>query len=404
MNPSAPDWILKFLNLFDRNELVDRFQDDTNFYKELKKVGFIYGISISFLPKRNMDYLKLTKEEFTKVNLFHSLFYQFIKRNPEATDLQAIQSILTFYREVEKGKTGFFHKFSLSHSPSHSVENILSARLQEANALLKKNSLSLLTYALLYLDVLAYKHWLQEPKSIKDVYMQLEEVVLNYCFFSLKSKQKKSKYDKLLIELYESGSEYVLNEITDGTSAFIKKMEYLDRANAIEKKYILDMCCLTIWEDFKMDETEYEYLLEIIGILNLPESELDESLLKLKGFSESYTDKIVLFDYTSPIKQFYKQSASTVKLLIIRNKDRLVRELAESGELVVLLGQSTIRDLSSEEKIKVKEQLLDICKTIPSLTIFLLPGGTVLMPLLVKFIPRLLPSAFQDNRINPPKK
>src|SRR5690606_17790458 len=114
---------------------------------------------------------------------------------------------------------------SLSHSPSHSVENMLSARLQEANALLKKNSLSLLTYALLYLDVLAYKHWLQEATSIKDVYMQLEEVVLNYCFFSLKSKQKKSKYDKLLIELYESGSEYVLNEITDGTSAFIKKME-----------------------------------------------------------------------------------------------------------------------------------------------------------------------------------
>jgi len=72
--------------------------------------------------------------------------------------------------------------------------------------------------------------------------------------------------------------------------------------------------------------------------------------------------------------------------------------------LVVLLGQSTLRDLSADEKTKVKGQLLDICKTIPSLTIFLLPGGSVLMPLLVKFIPKLLPSAFQENRINPPKK
>ncbi|MGK0296186.1 MAG: hypothetical protein ACI884_002363, partial [Ulvibacter sp.] len=65
-----------------------------------------------------------------------------------------------------------------------------------------------------------------------------------------------------------------------------------------------------------------------------------------------------------------------------------------------LLGQSALRDLNAEEKTKVKEQLLDICKTIPSLTIFLLPGGTLLLPLLVKFIPKLLPSSFQDNRID----
>src|SRR5690554_1812571 len=404
MNPSAPDWILKFLNLFDREELVDRFENDTDFYNALKNAGFIYGISTSFLPQKNMASLKLTKEELTKVNLFHALIYQFFKVHKDATDQEAIQSILEFYTVLEKGKTGFFHKFSLSHRPSHNLENILSARLQEANALLKKNSLSLLTYALLFLDILAYKHWLRDPKIIKDVYRQLEEGVLNYCFFSLKSKQKKSKYDKLLIELYESSSGYVLEGTADGSSEFLNKMPYLSQAEAIEKKYILDMCCLTIWEDFKLDETEYRYLLQIIDILELPEKNLGESLSELKNFSEDYTEKIVLFDYTSPVKQFYKHSASTVKLLIIRNKDRLIRELEESGELVVLLGHSTLRDLSSEEKTKVKRQLLDICKTIPSLTIFLLPGGSVLMPLLVKFIPRLLPSAFQDNRINPPKK
>ena len=399
MNPSAHDWILKFLSLFDRKELVGRFENDKDFYKSLKTAGFIYGISESFIPKKNMDALKLTKEELTKVNLFHALFYHFLKHNNQATDQDAIKNILAFYKELEKGKTGFFHKFSLSQSPSHSLENILSARLQEANSLMKKNSLSLLTYALLFLDVLAYRHWLQNPNTIKQVYQQLEEGVLNYCFFTLKSKQKKSKYDKLLIELYESSSGYVLDETADSGPSFLKKMEYLNNADAIEKKYILDMCCLTIWEDFKMDETEYRYLLQIIDILEFPETELEESLLELSTFSESYTNKIVLFEYSSPVKQFYKQSASTVKLLIIRNKDRLGRELAESGELVVLLGQSTLRDLSAEEKTKVKDQLLDICKTIPSLTIFLLPGGTVLLPLLVKFIPKLLPSAFQDNRI-----
>jgi hypothetical protein len=56
-----------------------------------------------------------------------------------------------------------------------------------------------------------------------------------------------------------------------------------------------------------------------------------------------------------------------------------------------------VRDLNDVEKQKVKEQLLDICKSIPSLAIFLVPGGSILLPILIKFIPKLLPSAFNEN-------
>ena len=83
--------------------------------------------------------------------------------------------------------------------------------------------------------------------------------------------------------------------------------------------------------------------------------------------------------------------------LVSRNKNRLVKEIMQSKELMVLLAHSTLRDLDEKEKKKVKKQLLEICKTIPSLTIFLLPGGSLLLPILIKFIPTLLPSAFNEN-------
>ena len=83
--------------------------------------------------------------------------------------------------------------------------------------------------------------------------------------------------------------------------------------------------------------------------------------------------------------------------LIQRNKKRLAKEISESKELMVLLAHSTQRDLDKDEKKKVKKQLLDICKTGPSLTIFMIPGGSLLLPLLVKFIPQLLPSSFNEN-------
>src|SRR5690606_25353024 len=124
---------------------------------------------------------------------------------------------------------------------------------------------------------------------------------------------------------------------------------------------ILDLCCLTVLEDLKLDDAEHHFLQQLLVTLNFADDELRNSFEALNNFSEKHTKKILLFEYSHPVKQFYKQSASTVKLLIIRNKDRLARELEESGELVILLGQSTIRDLSAEEKTKVKEQLLDVC-------------------------------------------
>jgi hypothetical protein len=84
-------------------------------------------------------------------------------------------------------------------------------------------------------------------------------------------------------------------------------------------------------------------------------------------------------------------------VLIKRNKNRFLKEITESKELMQLLAKSTHKDLDLEEKKKIKKQLLDICKTVPSLTIFLLPGGSLLLPILIKFIPKLLPSAFNEN-------
>ena len=125
-----------------------------------------------------------------------------------------------------------------------------------------------------------------------------------------------------------------------------------------------------------------------------------QSLDDLRSFSIQHAKKVQLFEHANPIKHLYKTSSDMVKVLILRNKNRLIKELLESGELLKLLTLSTVRDLNTEEKQKVKEQLLDVCKTIPSLTLFLLPGGSLLLPIMVKLIPKMLPSAFNDNAVD----
>ena len=90
-------------------------------------------------------------------------------------------------------------------------------------------------------------------------------------------------------------------------------------------------------------------------------------------------------------------SLDEIKALVNKNKASLLKEISESKEIVFLIKKSIKTDLSEEEKLKVKEQLLDICKAIPAFTIFMLPGGALLLPILIKLIPDILPSAFRDN-------
>ncbi len=395
MNPSAPDWIKKFLSTYKEDVMALQSTSKDAFYSILKASGFLYGNSNALLLPHDIE-LKLTHEEYTKVNLFHALLFTGINQNPTAAPSEIITAIVQYYKALDKGKTGLLQAITFSSSETSNLEHILSKRLQESNSIYKTNAVSLLTHALLFIDVLAFEYWLSGADNTKEFVKQLEQQTIVCCFTSLKSKQTKNQYDTLLIELFEASSQYMAS---NGTFKTRRNKEHFASYPKSGRKYIFELSCLAVWEDKALDAQEHSFLKELNNILGFNENMLQKTIDDIKEFSKLSEGKVTLFEYATPIKQFYTQSTSTVKRLIDRNKDRLQKELQESGELLKLLGVSTQRELSKDEKKKVREQLLDICKTIPSLTIFLLPGGAFLLPLLVKFIPKLLPSAFDENRL-----
>jgi hypothetical protein len=81
---------------------------------------------------------------------------------------------------------------------------------------------------------------------------------------------------------------------------------------------------------------------------------------------------------------------------ISENIDLIVEEIKNTGELAELLYRaSTGEKLSADERATMRDELLDIVRSIPSLAIFSLPGGVVLLPLVFKYLPDgLKPRAF----------
>jgi len=388
MNPSSSGWIKKLLKDISSNNRFLNYSEE-EFYNALRTSGFIYGSTLDIvaqaLPKKD-----LTEEEISKVNLCLALYYTY--HNSDCTSL-FVESIIDFYAAISDIKTSFF-KGLLGEAKSFSqLEKIIHKRIQIDANVLTKNFNYFIINALLYIDVLAYREFTKTKTLSIDYLKNLEAAIIAISLDVLNSKEEKNKYDESLIKLFQSSLRFNKHIHVN----YERAVSYLN--NELEKYYILDLACMATWSDQMIDIDEQHFLEKLGNDLQFNFSRTQHAIKNVNNFYTQNRDNIALLSSKNVVQSFYSNSSKMVKKLITRNSKRLYKELKDSKELMVLLTQSTVRDLSTEEQKKVQEQLLDIFKSIPSLAIFMLPGGALLLPLVIKFIPKLLPSAFDENRV-----
>ena len=394
INPSANGWIDKF---FAKNQdnFIDFKGDYLSFYESCRKTGFIYGYVVRYQLKNQINTVKWSYDEVTKVGFLNTLFSLYCIEKSNGTKEDFINSVYEFYKIIQPENLNFIKKLLPEGSYSTRLEKVIDDRIQTNNNTISKNFSHIITNALLFIDVLAFEHFLKNDILPSDYLKNMESDCIKIVSLALKIKENKSKYDELLVKLFENSIRYTkFNSIENIELSEIKLMRH---SSLLEKLYLLDIAQMALWSDEKLEHNEENFLKQLSSDLELESYLLEKSKKVINDFIEKYKSEIPFFNYSNPIKHFYDQANKNVTKLIIRNKDRLTKEIKESGELMQLLAKSTTKDLSKEEKKKVKKQLLDICKTVPSLTIFLLPGGGLLLPILIKFIPQLLPSAFNEN-------
>jgi hypothetical protein len=383
MNPSGSGWITKLLKLLKAHS-EHEFESLEQLYPKLRSVGFLYGSNMATLNHiaDNPDY---TKEERCKINLVIALYA--VHSDTKSTE-PFEKSLLKFYKEITLYKSTF-----ISSILGNNLESILHKRIHIDNNILTKNFSFLVTNALLFMDVMAYREYLKGEKNTILYLNQFENSIRTLVLTALNSKSLKTSYDDSLIKLLESSFRF-----TENASHNYKTV--IDAApSELESYYYLDLACMSTWSDLKLEAAEQEFLNTLGSDLGISKTLIDQSITSVEIFYKTHKNKIALLNSKNSVQSFYDNTSLMVSKLISRNSKRLFKELKESKELVKLLSQSTQRDLNDAEQKQMQEQLLDLLKSIPSLAIFLLPGGALLLPLFVKFIPKLLPSAFDDNRI-----
>lgn len=394
INPSAQGWIDKFFSKYYLSNSPYLYNSE-DFYCRTRETGYIYGHVTKIDTIENIPIISWTSEEISKVALLNSLYgvYQLNDQHPSKDTF--ILLALKFYDSLHTNGFSLLKKILPHESDSNRLEKIINERVQTNANIFTKNFSHLVTNALLFVDVLAFQNFLINGKPSINYIQKAEENIVGLISLALNAKATKSNYDDLLIKLFETSVRYT--KFSDKKIESLKALNLHLLETKLEKYYLMDLASMAIWNDRIMDAQESKFLNELGVLLKLEPTYIKESLDFLDAFISTNKKDIPFFNYSNPIKHFYDQTTQSVVTLITRNKKRLQKELSESKELLVLLALSTHRELDAQEKKKVKKQLLDVCKTIPSLTIFLLPGGSLLLPILIKFIPKILPSSFNEN-------
>ncbi len=410
ISPGSKNWISFFFHLHKQGEVKIGFKFKSHsidgiVHYVFNHTGILYGYPVAnlYCPEKFVSHL--TREEKLKLLLFENLFFVYTYHsNTDDIDYDHfIDSLEKFYDKYENEIKKW--DFSFSQKKIERIEKIIHERVKIKSKLSEgKYWLNQSSNGLVFVDVILFEKYLKNPSFSPNASHDI--MVFNVIFYMTRAAQIDGKIEdkemRLLLYLLQSSN--LNDERKEQLEGFINNsyndnFELKNPDDALHRKFIFELCAFINYGTHQLRPEEEKKLKEIGKQLNLKSGEIEEATLFVRTFIFKNREELSIINQDKALSVFYKTIQNKWSRILGRNKEKLLGELKESKELMDLISKSTVSDLSKEEKEQIRKQLYDVLKSMPSLAIFMLPGGAVILPMIIKLFPDLLPSSFQENTI-----
>lgn len=411
MNPSKAGWLKEYLDF--RKSLLKDYPADKKkaahaeqaLYRIIQPTGLMYGQSVTVLE--HPDASKWNEKDRLKIllaeNLIGSsiLFYDKAIKDSDIDAIiqQTIESIANFYNHVfpelaTSQKTWFGKK----KTALELAEQILEKRIERSAAHANNFWINFFHNSLLFLDIFIFGQWIhtQGNQIVSDFFMyQREELrfsVVKIIASAAHANHTIEFEERKLLE-YFLQSANLSNEKKKGARAILEEglqIEGIDlptNNSWILRKYFLEMAILTIWSDKKVEDAEAAFLKRLTKHLGFSLDELENSMIALEGFILQNWHELEHLQSKHSFEEVSTQFIRRLSEVIEFHKSRLIKEARGNNEMVLLLKKAQQNELNLEEKLRVRELILSLFKTIPNFNVVSLPQRFLTLPILMKILP-----------------
>jgi len=430
MNPHKKGWLNHYYkdfksNLEQREDLMQDLRnmllaptDEQLLYQKTQPTGLIYGHPLQFPFIQKKKSYNWDEKAKMKVLLLESFVLSSISFQKGNIDVGEYADNWTDYvHEAIAKLKDFYHEYCpllMFASPKYLFEkpDIVTSEYifnQRVNIKNKSNYWSSFFHnSLLYLDVLYFGKW-NNLSQYGESESSLMEEKMNIRFYILKVMAAAANANKIIEKEEKQIFEYFLHSAHLAPEKEAEAREYLNDGLHIDdieplttdfwimKKYVLELAILTLYSDKEIDDQEEEFIQKLSVKLGFDQVELQASMVAIESFVLAHWEDVHFLQDKHSFFLVKNRLIKHIGSLIKLNKDRIVTEARESRELMYLINQSRKRELTLSEKQKVKIQMLDILKTIPTFVIIALPFTFITLPLMIKLLPKsAFPTAWHD--------
>lgn len=412
--PGSKGWINKYFDLVEKDQihlncdLPEGVDKESFIHAALGRTGIIFGFPSRLHFAKELDDSKWTTEEKLKLLLFesHLFVYKIYLEDRPFVKEQFIASLVDFYGQHNASSITRMFTFFIKEAKEEKIETILTKRVDiKVNFLENRFWVNYLNNVFIYLDVILFNDFLAHRK--KSTFYNYDEMAMNaLTAITLASfsdggieDSERSMFNVFLASANLSDLQREIAEQRFENGGSFEDFTDHVKSNWLFKRFLVDLSAFVIYSDHDAAPEEKNHLNRLCEMLGFTDLELNEALALNEQFFINNQNKIPFLKSSSSVEKVYSSLSKRWIKILGRNKDKLATELKQSKELVFLIRKSTTTELTKEEKEAVKSQFKDLVKSMPSLAIFMLPGGAFLLPLVLKVIPDLVPSAFRDNEV-----
>jgi LETM1-like protein len=151
---------------------------------------------------------------------------------------------------------------------------------------------------------------------------------------------------------------------------------------------IVRAVALAAWLDGRQSPEERAFLRSMAEALGVTQSTRKRAEKRTRAFIETHKDAYNPLTLAAGFAAGGPPISVRLARALSENIEAVWNEIRETGDLAVLLAKrASGQRLGADEQRRMREQLVDVAKTVPGLAMFTLPGGFVLLPILLKLIP-----------------
>ncbi len=413
MKPNENGWLQDYLDF--RRELHKDLTTDEgrksshpehSLYRIIQPTGLMYGQSVGELDLLHLE--KLSEKQRKKILLAESLisssllFYDKPVRNPfEVSNVisQTLENIGNFYNNIfPEVATPVKTLFGRKKSPVELAEKILDKRIELTSELEGNFWSSYFHNSLLFLDVFIFGQWIHTntDRIVADFFRyerdELRFSVVKVIAAAAHANKEIAIEEKALFEYFLQSTDLPAEKRKESLMIFEKGIAIEDinlpaENSWILKKYFLEMAILTIWADKKVEKSEQDFLNRFCAYLGFNEEDLENSMIAMEGFVLEHWEQLQ-FLQTHDYQNVSEQFIARVSKIIDKNQSRLIKQLFQSEDKVELLKKARAHELTNEEQNRIRYDIIQVLKTLPTFGAISLPQRFLTLPVLLKMLPK----------------